>query len=170
MHNLSVGSHSVREMIRTARLARSDDRFDDKPDVLSCASWSTERATSRLLGSFLRRDQWARENGVNLVEAYPIDKVKRFDDDGCGSVESMYDNAGFVEVARRKPTRPVFARHFVQGGRLHERSMYVTPLARVAACGMERYYQTLPYGCKSSAQVRLAASPWVNHHGTSPCM
>lgn len=51
---------------------------------------------------------WARDDGVTLVEAYPVDKMARSVDDRMWhGAKSMYDNAGFVEVARRKPTRPV---------------------------------------------------------------
>ena len=47
-------------------------------------------------------------NGVTLLDAYPVDKATRSVDDGMWfGAKRMYDNAGFVEVARRKPTRPV---------------------------------------------------------------
>jgi hypothetical protein len=42
------------------------------------------------------------------VEAYPVDKDQRsHPDDMFFGAKSMYDRAGFREVARRKPTRPV---------------------------------------------------------------
>ena len=51
---------------------------------------------------------WARKKGVTLVEAYPVDTEERSGDDAMWfGAKSMYDDAGFVEVARRKPTRPV---------------------------------------------------------------
>lgn len=51
---------------------------------------------------------WARENEVSLVEAYPVDKATPAVDEGMWfGAKSMYDHAGFVEVARRKPTRPI---------------------------------------------------------------
>jgi GNAT superfamily N-acetyltransferase len=51
---------------------------------------------------------WARGQGVTLVEAYPVDRARRGADDSMwfGAL-SMYDAAGFREVARRKPTRAV---------------------------------------------------------------
>ncbi|MGH8857722.1 MAG: GNAT family N-acetyltransferase [Polaromonas sp.] len=51
---------------------------------------------------------YARKQGATLLEAYPVDKACRSDDDTMwfGS-KSMYDRAGFKEVARRKPQRPV---------------------------------------------------------------
>jgi GNAT superfamily N-acetyltransferase len=51
---------------------------------------------------------WARKRGVRLLEAYPVDKRHPGRDDALWfGVKSMYDAAGFGEVARRKPTRPV---------------------------------------------------------------
>jgi ribosomal protein S18 acetylase RimI-like enzyme len=51
---------------------------------------------------------YAREQGAKLLEAYPVDKSGRASDDTMwfGS-KSMYDRAGFEEVARRKPQRPI---------------------------------------------------------------
>jgi GNAT superfamily N-acetyltransferase len=53
----------------------------------------------------------ARENGVRLVEAYPVDKAERSHDDFMffGS-RSLYERAGFREVVRRSPTRVVMRR------------------------------------------------------------
>jgi len=51
---------------------------------------------------------YAGKRGVALLEAYPVDKPGRSDDDSMWfGAKSMYDAAGFEEVARRKPTRPV---------------------------------------------------------------
>lgn len=54
---------------------------------------------------------WARTNGVTLLEAYPCDVAGASRDDSLwfGS-KRMFDRAGFVEVARRKPARPVMRR------------------------------------------------------------
>ncbi len=51
---------------------------------------------------------YARKHGATLLEAYPVDKPVRCADDAMwfGS-KSMYDRAGFEEVARRKPQRPI---------------------------------------------------------------
>ena len=53
----------------------------------------------------------ARDNGVRLVEAYPVDKPQRSHDDFMffGS-RSLYERAGFTEVVRRSPTRVVMRR------------------------------------------------------------
>ena len=51
---------------------------------------------------------YARKRGVALLEAYPVDKAGRSDDDSMWfGAKSMYDAAGFEEVARRKPNRPI---------------------------------------------------------------
>jgi ribosomal protein S18 acetylase RimI-like enzyme len=51
---------------------------------------------------------YARRRGARLVEAYPIDKSDRQNDEWMWhGAKAMYDAAGFSEVARRKPTRPV---------------------------------------------------------------
>ncbi len=54
---------------------------------------------------------YAKKCGAKLLEAYPVDKAERGRDESMwfGS-KSMYDAAGFEEVARRKPHRPVVRR------------------------------------------------------------
>ena len=51
---------------------------------------------------------YAKKRGAKLIEAYPVDKPARSKpDDMWFGAKSMYDKAGFKEVARRKPHRPV---------------------------------------------------------------
>jgi ribosomal protein S18 acetylase RimI-like enzyme len=51
---------------------------------------------------------YAKRSGARLVEAYPVDKPVRSNDESMWfGAKSMYDAAGFEEVARRKPQRPV---------------------------------------------------------------
>ena len=51
---------------------------------------------------------FARKRGATLLEAYPVDKPARERDDSMWfGAKSLYDRAGFCEVARRKPARPV---------------------------------------------------------------
>ena len=51
---------------------------------------------------------YARKQGATLVEAYPVDKPARSKDDYMWfGAKSMYDKAGFAEVARRKPHRSI---------------------------------------------------------------
>ena len=51
---------------------------------------------------------WAARRGAKLLEAYPVDKPQRSHDEFLWhGAKSMFDAAGFEEVARRKPQRPV---------------------------------------------------------------
>jgi ribosomal protein S18 acetylase RimI-like enzyme len=51
---------------------------------------------------------YAKKRGVSLLESYPVDKTERSADDFIWfGVRSMFEKAGFEEVARRRPTRPV---------------------------------------------------------------
>jgi GNAT superfamily N-acetyltransferase len=53
----------------------------------------------------------ARSRGARLLEAYPVDKHERSHPDFMFfGARSMFDRAGFREVARRTPTRPVMRR------------------------------------------------------------
>jgi GNAT superfamily N-acetyltransferase len=51
---------------------------------------------------------YAKMRGVRLLEAYPVDKGEPSAGESSwfGS-KTMFDEAGFEEVARRKPSRPV---------------------------------------------------------------
>lgn len=61
-------------------------------------------ATALLAGAIA----YAAKRGARVLEAYPIDKAERGRDDWMwhGAL-SMYEKAGFREVARRRPERPV---------------------------------------------------------------
>lgn len=51
---------------------------------------------------------WAKRRGATLLEAYPVDAAHAQGDGAMWfGAKSMYDRAGFVEVARRRPLRPV---------------------------------------------------------------
>ena len=77
----------------------------------------------------------------------------------------MYDDPGFVEVARRKPARPVVRktlrtrRGVVSARRGHSQLQW--PELPLAA--WSDTYQTLHLWLQIVGKVRLAASPWVNH-------
>ena len=55
---------------------------------------------------------YAKKRGVKLLEAYPVDRSERSAPDASwfGS-KRMFDEAGFDEVARRRPGRPVVRLH-----------------------------------------------------------
>jgi len=73
---------------------------------------------------------YARKQGATLVEAYPVDKPARSKDDNMWfGAKSMYDHAGFWEVARRKPQRPVVR---IETGR---RRMTTRPTGRACSRG-----------------------------------
>jgi GNAT superfamily N-acetyltransferase len=51
---------------------------------------------------------YARRRGATMLEAYPVDTCSPTRDDSLWfGTKSMFDRAGFSEVARRKPRRPV---------------------------------------------------------------
>lgn len=53
----------------------------------------------------------ARNNGARLLEAYPVDRPGRSSAESMWfGAKSMYDRAGFREVARRKADRPIVRR------------------------------------------------------------
>ncbi|MGE5089383.1 MAG: N-acetyltransferase family protein [Candidatus Levyibacteriota bacterium] len=52
--------------------------------------------------------EYARARGVRLLEAYPVDGLAPSAPDAPWfGAKAMFDDAGFTEVARRKPARPV---------------------------------------------------------------
>jgi hypothetical protein len=54
---------------------------------------------------------FARSQGVRMLEAYPVDKPEPSEDESMFyGAKTMFDRAGFVEVARRTQTRPVMRR------------------------------------------------------------
>lgn len=54
---------------------------------------------------------YARKRGATLVEGYPMDRRDRPRDDAMWfGTKSMFDRAGFKEVVRRKPRRPIMRR------------------------------------------------------------
>ncbi len=103
------------------RLARSSvmKPVDDKP-VWSIVCFFVDAGARRqgvadaLLEGAIA---WARTNGVTLLEAYPCDVGSTARDDALwfGS-KRMFDRAGFREVARRKPARPVMRRKLPAAG------------------------------------------------------
>jgi GNAT superfamily N-acetyltransferase len=52
--------------------------------------------------------EYARTHGAKSVEAYPVDKSERSHPDFMWfGAKKIFDRAGFKEVARRKPARPL---------------------------------------------------------------
>jgi ribosomal protein S18 acetylase RimI-like enzyme len=109
---LPVGWISIGPREDFARLQRSPvmKPVDDKPVwsiicfVVPAAQRSQGVATALLRGAIA----YAREHGVTLLEAYPVDRAGRGKDETMWfGAKSIYDRLGFEEVARRKPARPV---------------------------------------------------------------
>jgi GNAT superfamily N-acetyltransferase len=110
--NVPLGWISLGPRDEFVKLKRSPvmKPVDDKPVwsivcfVVPAANRGQGVARALLQGAIAH----AREHGATLIEAYPVDKSDRSKDDAMWfGAKSMYDHAGFKEVARRKPTRPV---------------------------------------------------------------
>ena len=98
-----------------ARLERSRvmKRVDEKPVWSIVCFFVDSKERGQGITRALLRDaiDYARSNGATLLEAYPIDKKARSHPDFMWfGAKSLYDHAGFHEVARRKETRPVVRR------------------------------------------------------------
>jgi GNAT superfamily N-acetyltransferase len=107
-----VGWVSLGPRAEFARLARSPvmKPVDDQPvwSVICFvvpAEYRGEGVAQALLEGAVA---YARRQGARLLEAYPVDRRGRTSDENLWfGTWSMFDKAGFTEVARRKPQRPV---------------------------------------------------------------
>jgi GNAT superfamily N-acetyltransferase len=103
-----------------AKLRRSPvmKPVDDRP-VWSIVCFFVDRDTrGRGLSEKMLRAavDYARSCGARLLEAYPVDKEEpTHPDDMFFGAKSMFDRAGFREVARRRPARPVMRRSIRPG-------------------------------------------------------
>jgi GNAT superfamily N-acetyltransferase len=92
---------------------------DDRPVwSIMCFFVAPEARGRGMSGQMLKAAvEYARSRGVRLIEAYPVDKQGRSAADSMfHGAKSTFDRAGFEEVARRKPTRPV-VRKALRAGR-----------------------------------------------------
>lgn len=95
-----------------AKLARSPvmKPVDDRPAwSIVCfvvpSKFRRQGVARELLGAAV---QWAKAQGATLIEGYPVDREGRSSDDAMWfGAKSMFDAAGFEEVVRRRPARPV---------------------------------------------------------------
>lgn len=107
---ISLGQREEYSRLRRSRVMKPVD----DADVWSTVCTYVDKARRgkgiqhRLLAAAI---DFARDNGVRLLEAYPVDKPVRSHDDFMffGS-RSLYERAGFHEVVRRSPTRVVMRR------------------------------------------------------------
>jgi ribosomal protein S18 acetylase RimI-like enzyme len=107
-----VGWVSLGPRADYAKLARSPvmKAVDDRPvwSIICFVVPSAYRGQGIARALLAAAVEYARAQGATLVEAYPVDRRSRSSaDDMWFGAKSMYDGAGFEEVARRKPTRPV---------------------------------------------------------------
>jgi ribosomal protein S18 acetylase RimI-like enzyme len=107
---VSVGPRADYESLRRSPVAKP---IDDRP-VWSIVCFFVDAHTrgrgiaDRLLEAAVDH---ARSQGARLIEAYPIDRPQRSDNEVVFTgTKSMFDRAGFKEAARRNPTRPVMRR------------------------------------------------------------
>jgi GNAT superfamily N-acetyltransferase len=89
-------------------------RVDDKP-VWSVVCLFVERSHRRkgISGRLLRAAaDYAAKHGARIVEGYPVEPKKGTIPDvfAWTGLPSAFAKAGFVEVARRSPTRPIMRR------------------------------------------------------------
>jgi ribosomal protein S18 acetylase RimI-like enzyme len=69
------------------------------------SEYRRQGVASALLAAAVR---YAHRCGATLLEAYPVDKADPSHDESLWfGTKSMFDAAGFKEVARRKPQRPI---------------------------------------------------------------
>jgi GNAT superfamily N-acetyltransferase len=104
---VSLGPREDYEKLRRSPIMRP---VDNRPVWSIVCFFVDGEARGRGLSARMLRAavDYARSRGARLVEAYPVDKGERsHPDDMFFGAKSIYDRAGFREVARRKPTRPV---------------------------------------------------------------
>jgi GNAT superfamily N-acetyltransferase len=104
---ISLGPREDYERLARSRVMKP---VDDRP-VWSIVCFFVDSkargrgATEALLRAAL---EYARSQGVTLLEGYPVDKPERSQSDFLWfGAKRIFDRAGFREVERRSPTRPV---------------------------------------------------------------
>jgi GNAT superfamily N-acetyltransferase len=107
-----VGWVSLGPREHYAKLARSPvmKPVDDRPvwSVICFVVPAAHRGQGVAKALLAAATRYAKRQGARLLEAYPVDKAQRSNDEDLWfGAKSMYDQAGFAEVARRKPQRPV---------------------------------------------------------------
>lgn len=110
--NIPVGWVSLGPHEDFAKLVRSPvmKAVDDRPvwSIICFVVPPEHRGTGVARQLLSAAIAYASQQGATLLEAYPVDKPGRSSDDSMWfGAKSMYDRAGFTEVARRKPQRPV---------------------------------------------------------------
>lgn len=107
---ISLGRREDYQRLRRSPIMKPVDDADVWSIVCTYAAKS-HRGEGLQHGLLAAAIDYARSQGVRLLEAYPIDKLERSRDDFMffGS-RSLSARAGFTEVVRRSPTRVVMRR------------------------------------------------------------
>jgi GNAT superfamily N-acetyltransferase len=104
---ISLGPREAYDRLRRSPIMKP---VDDRPVwSIVCFFVAPEARGQGLSEKMLKAaTAYARSQGARLLEAYPVDRPERSHPDAMFfGAKSMYDHAGFSEVARRRPARPV---------------------------------------------------------------
>jgi ribosomal protein S18 acetylase RimI-like enzyme len=107
---VSIGPRQDYDSLRRSPVAKP---IDDRPVWSIVCFFVDRRARGRGVAENLLHAAvgYARLKGATLVEAYPIDKDVRSENEvAFVGAKPMFDRAGFHEVARRRSTRPTMRR------------------------------------------------------------
>lgn len=109
-----VGWISVGRREEFGRVNRSvvTKRLDDQPVWSVVCFYIKPGHRSKGIGSALLDSAiaYARSQGAETLEGYPIDKERVANADAWWGTAAMFRDTGFDEVARRSPTRPFMRR------------------------------------------------------------
>jgi GNAT superfamily N-acetyltransferase len=113
---ISLGPRDAYPGLRRSPVAK---QFDDDP-TWSIVCFFVDRAlrgrgiADRLLKAGL---DYARSKGAERIEACPVDREAPFDNEmAFVGAKPMFDHAGFIEIARRRPTRPLMRKELSSEG------------------------------------------------------
>lgn len=108
----AVAPRSDLPKLNRSRVAKSDQ--DDLAGIwmINCFFIDRPYRKSGLMVPLIEGAvNYARENGARSVEACPIEPNRTLQwSEGYVGIHSAFQNAGFEEVARRSPTRPLMRR------------------------------------------------------------
>jgi GNAT superfamily N-acetyltransferase len=107
-------SIAPRSQFKSLATSKNFGPVDDAPTWSITCFYIAARARRKGLGRKLLSEAltYARKRGAKLVEGYPVDAAARKTSSGLlwHGVLSTFEAAGFREVARRLPSRPIVRR------------------------------------------------------------